>query len=181
MRLGNTNDSYGLVAVLLHWVTALAVVFLFALGLWMVDLDYYNSWYQLAPNIHKSVGFVLVLAVLFRLFWRLSQLTPQSPATHKAWERMLAKLMHVFFYIAIISMFFSGYFITTGKGQALHVLGFISIPAVIDNMDNVKDIASEVHEISAYTIIVAVALHALAAIKHHFIDKDKTLARMLGR
>ncbi len=180
MRLKNTESQYGLVMIVLHWATALGVVFLFALGLWMVGLDYYSEWYRTAPDVHKSVGFIVVVMVLFRLSWRLTQVMPAALANHKSWEKLVSQLVHAFFYLAIVSMFVSGYLITTAKGQALEVLGFINIPSVVSKAESLEHIASDVHLISAYVIIGVMVLHGLAALKHHFLDKDQTLMRMFG-
>jgi Cytochrome B561 len=181
VQLKNDSNSYGWLHVLLHWWTALAVVGLFALGLWMHDLDYYHEWYRTAPYIHKSVGVVLILTLIFRFYWRLNNGVPNSIETHKSWEKKLAKLMHWLFYGLIFSMFFSGYFITTAKGQSLEVLGFIAIPATLTGIENLEDIAGEIHELTAFSIIWLAVLHAVAAIKHHLVDKDRTLLRILGR
>jgi len=181
MNAVNDQNTYGWVQVTLHWLTVLFVFSLFGLGLWMEGLDYYDAWYREAPALHKSLGFVLILMLIFRLFWRFHRGLPSPLPNHKTWERNLASLVHFFFYIALFSMFFSGYFITTAKGQALEVLGFIAIPATITGIESFEHFAHEVHELSAFTIMGVVALHALGAFKHHFIDKDRTFLRILGR
>ena len=71
MLLRNTPHQFGLVAVLLHWSMALAIYAMFALGLWMVGLGYYDSWYHDAPEIHKSIGIILLLTLIIRLLWRV--------------------------------------------------------------------------------------------------------------
>lgn len=181
MPLYNTKSTFGTVHVLLHWLTAVTVFGLFSLGLWMSGLDYYHEWYRTAPAVHKSIGFVLILLMLFRVGWRLKNGMPEIIPTHKTWEKMLSKLVHLFLYVAIVSMFFSGYFITTAKGQSLDVLGFLSIPATITHVDSLEHYAEDIHEVSAYLIVVIAVLHGLAALKHHVIDKDRTLVRIFGK
>ena len=75
----------------------------------------------------------------------------------------------------------TGYLITTAKGQGLDVFNWISIPSLLNNIDNLENIAGDIHEILAFTLISIAGVHALAALKHHFIDKDSTLKRMLPR
>jgi len=181
MPLKNTRESYGFMHVALHWLAAVLVCGLFASGLWIQSLNYYSRWYQIAPNVHKSVGFILVLLMLFRLLWRHVAGTPDSMPTHQRWEKVVAKLVHVFFYLAILSMFVSGYLITTAKGQSLEVLGFIAIPSLVSGSDSLQYLAEDIHEWSAYAIIAVAVLHAIAALKHHVIDRDRTLIRMFGR
>ncbi|TVZ39450.1 cytochrome b561 [Alteromonadaceae bacterium 2753L.S.0a.02] len=179
--LRNSEQNYGWLTIAIHWVTAVTVVGLFTLGLWMKSLDYYDPAYRLAPEWHKSIGVLLVVLTLFRLVWRFKSGVPRELNTHKAWEIVIAKLVHWYLYAAIISMFFSGYLITTAKGQSLEIFWSLSIPAVITGVDSLEYVAEEVHEVSAYSIIAIAALHALAALKHHFLDKDMTLKRMLGK
>lgn len=179
--LKNTERRYGLVAVLFHWCIALGVLGLFGLGLWMVDLTYYDSWYQKGPDLHRSIGVIIVGAMVLRLVWRWYNPPPSTLESHKKWEVLLAHMAHSLLYLLVISMFFSGYFITTAKGQGLEVFGLFSIPATITGINRMEDWSGWVHEISAYLIIFIVLLHALGALKHHFLDKDNTLLRMFGR
>lgn len=72
MQLINSEKSYGWVAILMHWSLAVLLIFLFALGWWMVELDYYSEWYHRVPNIHKSVGILVIAAMLIRYFWNSS-------------------------------------------------------------------------------------------------------------
>ncbi|MGO1792188.1 MAG: cytochrome b, partial [Oceanisphaera sp.] len=79
---------------LLHWLTALLVVVLFALGLWMRSLSYYDSLYQVLPFWHKSIGFLLLFLILLRLLTRAFTAQPAPLASHKKWERVLARGTH---------------------------------------------------------------------------------------
>lgn len=147
----------------------------------MDDLDYYHAWYKKGPDLHRSIGFLLLLVFVFRWVWRSSHAKPSALASHKSWEVMLARTTHWIFYAFVLLMFCSGYLITTAKGQALYVFDWFSIPAMITGVDNLEDWAGEVHEWLAFTFIGLVVVHAGAALKHHFIDKDTTLLRMFGR
>ena len=181
----NTEQSYGKIAVIFHWLTAFVVFGLFALGLWMVDLTYYSEWYKTAPHIHRSIGLLLALVVIARLIWRKMNLQPQPLSTHSAWEIKTAHLVHGFLYLGLFLMFITGYLISTAKGQAVDIFNWVSIPAIITadqlGINNLEDKMGEIHEILAYILIGIVSLHAIAGLKHHFIDKDSTLLRMLGK
>ncbi|VUD48770.1 Cytochrome b561 [Thalassocella blandensis] len=176
----NSSEAYGWVSIALHWITAVTVVGLFALGLWMMSLDYYDTWYKKGPDLHRSIGVLLVLLVIFRLVWRLVNPKPADLPTHKKWEKVSAHIAHWLFYILIILMFPTGYFITTAEGQSLYVFDWFAIPSSITGVDLMADISGEIHEIIAFTIIGLAVVHALGALKHHFLDKDSTLKRMLG-
>ncbi|TQV84683.1 cytochrome b [Exilibacterium tricleocarpae] len=177
--LKNTPTAYGSVAIVLHWLTALTVVGLFALGLWMVDLTYYDAWYQRGPDLHRSIGVLLAAVVILRLLWRLGNPRPTPLPSHRVWEQAVARGVHALFYILLLAMFASGYLITTAKGQGISVFDWFILPATITGIDNLEDIAGDVHEILAFTVIGLGAAHGLAALKHHFIDRDNTLLRML--
>jgi len=179
--LGNTQQSYGWVSIILHWVTAIVVILLFAAGLWMEDFDYDHPLYKTVPHLHKSFGVLLVSLVVVRLVWRFSQPRPESLPNHKTWEKRASKIAHGILYLFLLLMLPSGYFITTAAGQGLDVFSWFTIPSLIDDIDNLEDIAGEVHELIAFAMISVVFIHAAGAIKHHFYDKDMTLKRMLGR
>jgi cytochrome b561 len=183
MAFWRSNDrQYSGFTKLMHWLTAATVVGLFALGLWMVELSYYDSWYQRAPNIHKSVGVALALVTLIRLVYRFLVPQPGALPGHSLSVRMAAKAAHGALYLLLLVMFISGYLITTAQGDPLVVFGgYLEIPSVFSGVANLEDRAGEVHEIAAFTLIGLAVLHAAAALKHHFIDRDDTLLRMITR
>jgi len=181
----NTQSRYGLVTIISHWLTAITVVGLFILGLWMTDLTYYDPWYKQGPDIHRSIGILLAMLVIGRLLWRLANVQPLPLPSHRNWEKRAARMTHVSLYLLMLVMFASGYLITTAEGQALDVFTWFSLPAVVTGgevgVENLPDVAGLVHEVVAFTLIGLAAVHALAALKHHFFDKDRTLVRMLGK
>ncbi|MBA4502899.1 cytochrome b [Marinobacterium marinum] len=179
MQMKNSTAAYGLVSIVLHWVMALAIFALIALGLWMVELNYYSPWYQQAPFWHKSVGLLLVPILLFRLYWRLQQPTPEAPAGHARWERRLATLTHGLLYLLLLLTLISGYMISTAKGDGISLFGWFQVPALVSGLDNQADLAGTLHYWSAISILGLAALHALGALKHHVLDRDTTLVRML--
>lgn len=178
MSLNNTPASYGWIAILLHWLTALAVFGLAALGLWMVDLSYYSPWYKQAPYWHKSLGLLLLPLLLWRLSWRLLQPRPAPPAAHARWERRLARLTHGLMYGLLLVILVSGYLISTAKGDAISLFGWLQVPALISGLPQQADLAGKVHFWAVMALLTLVAVHALGALKHHLLDRDTTLIRM---
>ncbi|MDZ7661151.1 cytochrome b [Thiohalophilus sp.] len=177
MRLGNTTSGYGPVAIILHWLTALAVIGLFALGLWMVELTYYDSWYTTAPAIHKSVGLLLFVLVLLRLLWRWGN--PHPEPIGPPLEKRLAGVMHWLLYLFLLAVLISGYLISTAKGKPIEVFDWFAVPASVHGLPNQEDIAGLIHLWLAWGLIVLSSGHTLAALKHHFFDRDATLRRIL--
>lgn len=180
MAWRNSSQDWGWLSMILHWLSALVVFGLFGLGLWMVELDYYSPWYRTAPDIHRSVGVLLLLFTLWRLLWRKMNMTPQDLPTHKRWERSAAHVAHGLMYVLLFVIMFSGYLISTADGRGVSVFGWFEIPAVIHGLKNQEDIAGEIHFVLAVLLMVLVLVHAMGALKHHFIDRDRTLRRMLG-
>ena len=180
MAWKNTTQSWGWISITIHWVTAITVIGLFILGLWMVELTYYDDWYRTAPDLHKSIGITLFILTLFRLIWRLKNATPEPIASHTAVEKRAAAIAHGFIYVLLFLIMVSGYLISTADGRAIEVFGLFSVPATLQGIDQQEDIAGVVHLVLAITLIVLVVVHAAGALKHHFIDKDSTLKRMLS-
>ncbi|WP_144213561.1 cytochrome b [Shewanella donghaensis] len=177
--LVDTNKGYGLVSISLHWLSALTIIGLFGLGFWMVDLTYYSSWYKTAPDIHKSIGILLLMLTLFRLAWRLLTTKPEAESSHKAWEQTAAKWAHRILYLLMIGIMVTGFLISTADGRGILVFDWFEVPSLGSFIENQEDVAGLVHQYAAYTLIALVVIHAAGAIKHQLIDKDGTLKRML--
>ncbi|MFA5626470.1 MAG: cytochrome b [Thiohalomonadaceae bacterium] len=180
MQLRNDAKRYGLIAVLLHWLVALAVFGLFGLGLWMTSLTYYDPWYRDGPALHKSIGVLLFATMILRLIWRWLSPPPPALSSHNPLERLAAKAVHLLLYLLLFAVMISGYLISTADGRAVEVFGLLSIPATLTSIPEQEDIAGAVHLYLAIGLIGLVVLHAAGALKHHFLDRDNTLKRMFG-
>ena len=180
MQLKNNNHHYGLISKLLHWLIASLTLSLFALGCWMVELGYYDSWYQRGPHLHESAGTVVFLLLIVRLIWRWTNDRPRPLSTHTQWEKIAAQVTHNLLNILLLTITISGYLIVTAKGDPLNVFNLFSVPASVSGLSNQADKAGEIHLWLAWILIILVGVHVLAALKHHFINKDETLNRMLS-
>lgn len=169
---------------MLHWASVVVILGLYALGWYMVQLDYYDSWYHTAPTWHKAFGLLWCLIILLRLALRAALPGPQPLPTHAAWERVLATVVHVTLYALLFFIFMTGYIIATADGRGINLFDLLTVPALFSEaqleewLEYPEDVAGEWHELAADGLIVLVALHALGALKHHFIDRDTTLRRM---
>ena len=181
MQWKNSTTHFGMIAVTLHWLAAITIFSLFGLGLWMTGLDYYDSWYKQGPWWHKSIGILLFFVIIFRLFWRVLTPPPAALTSHKPWEIKLAHMAHLLFYFLLLAIMLSGYLISTADNRAIEVFGWFAVPATITSLPKQEDIAGWVHLILASILIGLASLHAAAALKHHFIDRDRTLKRIFGR
>lgn len=181
MPAKNTASRYGWVSLSLHWFMALAVIGMFALGIWMRQLSYYDPWYRDGPSIHKGIGILLFILLLARTGWRSMNIRPSDDPSLKAWERITAHLTHYALYALMLALMVAGYLISTADGRPIDVFGLFNVPATLHGLPDQEDIAGEIHEILAWVLILLAGVHALAALKHHFINRDSTLIKMLGR
>jgi len=176
--LRNTSQSYGVFAIVLHWLMAIAIFGMFGLGLWMVELNYYDNWYHDAPYIHKAIGMLLLFLLIFRFGWRLTNIRPQLMG--EAWEKFIALLVHRSHYLLLFAITITGYLIPTAEGVGIDLFGWFTVPASFSFTKEQADLIGLIHLYVAWAVIGLAAAHAGAALKHHFIDKDNTLSRMLG-
>ncbi|MCW8891010.1 MAG: cytochrome b [Sedimenticola sp.] len=181
MNLRNSDKQFGLVSIFIHWIMALLIIGLFALGLYMTGLDYYDPWYKTAPDIHRSLGVIMLLLLVFRLVWRLGNPVPAPVDNDPEILHKLAEWVHRLLYLLLFFIALSGYLISTADGRGIDVFNWFTVPALVPSFENMEDLAGEVHFVLAVTLIAMASLHGLAALKHHFIDRDLTLLRMLGR
>jgi cytochrome b561 len=173
----NTATSYGWITIAIHWLSALVVIGLFALGYWMLTLGYYDTWYRLGPWWHKSIGMTLLAVTLLRMLWVFSN--PKPKPLGAPWEQVAARIGHGLIYILLLVTMISGYLISTADGRGISVFDWFEIPALITGIPNQEDLAGEVHWYTALALVITAAGHALAALKHHFVNGDATLKRML--
>jgi len=176
--LTNSKSAYGWVSIALHWLMAISLFFMFGLGLYMVELTYYDAWYKGSLSLHKSMGMLLFALLIFRLCWRAANSKPEELSELK-WEQLSAQWMHRGLYLFMLLLMISGYLISTADGRAIVVFDLFNVPSVPWAIENQEDIAGEIHEYLAWGLIAITAIHALAAVKHHFINKDNVLIRML--
>lgn len=179
--LKNDTTQYGAIARALHSIVALTVFGLFAVGLYMTDLTYYDDLYKTAPHWHKSIGILLAFTMIFRVVWRITNPSPAAEPNHSAFVKFASHAGHLFLYLLIFGILISGYLISTADGSAISVFNWFEIPATLQGIDQQEDIAGEIHEILAFILIGFALLHGAAAVKHHVIDKDNTLRKMFSK
>jgi len=176
MLIRDTKAGYGLMTRLTHWIMAVAIIAMFALGLWMVTLDYYSPYYYGAPHVHRSVGILLLILLVLRFGWRLANPKPDDSELSRL-ERAASRAVHWGFYPLLFALMVSGYLISTADGHSINVFNWFSVPALV-HKKGLEDTAGEVHEILAYVTIGVVVIHAVASLKHHFVDRNRILTRM---
>ncbi len=176
--LKNTSSSYGVGAKLFHWAVALIIITLLGVGLWMSGLDVKTTPYKFyVYGLHKSFGIVVLLLMIGRLCWRIYNTKVSPHANHKKWERSLAKIVHTLLYVLAFTMPLSGWAMSSAGGHPVNFFG-LPLPALMDKNEQWGGIFRDVHEYVGYSLIGIIVLHAVGALKHHFMDRDDTLKRM---
>ncbi len=158
---------------------AVVLIGLYLLGTYMVDLGYYDPWYHDALSIHKAIGILAAVLLIFRYLWM--RLLPRPVHLHpeKTVTTFMVGTAHSLLYLLMSTLVVSGYLISTAKGQGVDVFGLFEFPALLANNTERGELAGDVHEWAATGFIVLVGLHIAAALVHHFVLKDNTLLRML--
>jgi cytochrome b561 len=179
--LRNSADRYGLVAKLLHWILATLILGLVWLGWYMVDLTYFDPWYNRSLEWHKALGMIVLALALGKLLWLHVSPSPRLGATLPPWQRIAAKATHHTFVVMMLLIPLTGYTISTSDGKSVSLFGLVELPALWPRNEALRDWAIELHFYAAYGTALLALAHAAAAVKHQFYDRDGTLARMLWR
>jgi cytochrome b561 len=179
--LRDTPSSYGLITILLHWITTVLIIGLFGLGLYMVGLGYYDPWYHKAPPLHISLGLTLLMLMILRVVWRLLHTGKPKPLPeHSRPIVFAASAVKYLLYLLVFVVVIAGYLMTTADGSAPEWFGLVKFPAFVRLSPDAADLAGLIHEWGAWAIVVLAGFHALAALVHHFVIRDRTLMRMIN-
>lgn len=178
MSLKNTKKEYGILTKTIHWLSALIVIGLLCLGLYMSGLEA-SEFKKTLYGLHKSFGIVVLVLILGRIGWHIHSNRPEALSSLKKWEKIFAKSLYLFFYAALIAMPLSGWTMSAAAGKPVIFFGLFTLPALVSPSKELGGLMHEIHEILGFILIGGIALHTLAALKHHLINKDSLLRRML--
>jgi cytochrome b561 len=176
-RSARAASGYTWTAIALHWVVALMIAAAFGLGLYMVELKLSPLKLKLF-SWHKWLGVTIWLLAVLRLVWRAVHKPPALPLM-PAWQRVGAHVSHVLLYVLLLAIPLSGWVYSSAAGVPVVYLGWVPLPDLVPKDKQLADVLKEVHHMLNWTLLAVVILHVAAAIKHHFIDRDAVLHRML--
>lgn len=171
-------QRYSTVAILLHWLIALVILANFAFGTYMVDLPLSPTKLRYY-SYHKWAGVTVFVLVAVRILWRLTHEPPPLPRGMSGLERALAGAAHGLLYCLTLAVPLSGWLFSSAKGFQTVWFGVLPIPDLLAKDPLLADILVEWHENLNFVMLAVIVLHVLAALKHHFRDRDDVLARML--
>ncbi|HEX5755941.1 MAG TPA: cytochrome b [Arenimonas sp.] len=178
MRIRNDSEHWGAVSLALHWLTFVLIIGLAIVGLVMTELP--NSPLKISVYAwHKSFGLTVLGLTLLRLGWRLIGPVP-APVPMPAWQRWAAAGTQGVMYVLLLAIPLSGWLYNSAAGFPLKWFGLFSLPKLSGYNPDLKHFAEETHETLFYLLALVILIHAAAALKHHYLDRDPTLRRMLA-
>jgi cytochrome b561 len=174
------SSRYSATAIGLHWLMAVLLATLFCVGLYMRQLAL-SPWKLHVYSWHKWAGVSALALLLVRLAWRARHQPPELPAAMPPAARLAAHAGHGLIYVLVTAIALTGWLMSSAKGFQTVYLGILPIPDLLDKDKALGDALQQVHQALNFLLAVLVAGHAGAAIKHHLVDKDDVLTRMLPR
>jgi cytochrome b561 len=168
---------YTRTAVALHWLMALLIAAGFTLGATMTDLSMSPKKLRYY-SYHKWIGITVLALVLVRVIWRVLH-APPPDVPMPLWQRRLAHLVHALLYLLMLTVPVVGWLYSSASGYPVVYLKLWQLPDLVPKDTALAKVLVQVHGTLAWTLMGIVALHAAGAFKHHFVDRDPTLRRML--
>ena len=169
-------------AIALHWLLALAILGLFGVGLYMTDLPFSPARLKLY-NWHKWAGMSILALSILRLLWRITHRPPVLPDpiadAMPVWQRWAHHGTHHALYALFFLVPLIGWAYSSAAGFPIVVFGVLPMPDLLPVDKALAELIKPWHEISAFALVGLALLHIAAALKHHWVDRDGLLGRML--
>jgi len=169
---------YTVTAISLHWLMAFMILCAFALGLYMADLRLSPTKLKLF-SWHKWLGVTIFLIAVARLLWRVTHQAPGLPDNTARWQRAAAAATHWLIYALLFAIPISGWLMSSASGFQVVYFGVLPLPDLLQKDKTLAAQLQLVHETLNYTLMALLVVHVGAAIKHHLLDRDEVLHRML--
>lgn len=179
MHIRNHDAGYGLISRANHWLTAVLMISVFLIGENMEDLEEGSSGAFDLFTLHSSLGLLVLALVILRLAWLPLGGKVPSVATSN-WQDTLARAVRLVLWGSLIGMPLSGWAMVNGEGHAVAFFSMLEMPQLVAAGSMIGEAAEEIHEILPKLFLAALALHVAGSLKHHYLDHDCTLHRMLS-
>ncbi|WP_306253680.1 cytochrome b [Parvularcula sp. IMCC14364] len=180
--MSTQSTQYTNVAITLHWVIAVLIIAQLIGGEIMGQLQPISFRFEIY-QLHKSFGIIVLLLSLARLGWRLTHTPPPLPSGMEPWERLVSKTTHILFYVLMIGIPMAGWLMVSASPMNIDTMIFKIIPwphfPGIPQTEALEAFFKDVHNYMAIAAVVLIVLHVAAALKHHFVNRDAVLTRMI--
>lgn len=174
----DTATHYSRTAISLHWLVAAAIAATFSLGVYMHELPFSPEKLRLY-SWHKWAGVTIFLLVVLRLLWRMRHPVPAPVAGMPRWQQRVAGAMHALLYLLMVMVPLSGWLMSSAKGVQTVWFGVLPLPDLLGKDKELGELLETVHKSLNFSMAGLVLAHTGAALKHHLVDRDEVLARML--
>jgi cytochrome b561 len=178
MKLRNDRLRYGAVAQFFHWVIVALIITQFVLANKADGLPLGAAKLATLAQ-HKSVGVTILGLTILRLLWRVIGPTPALPSTMARWQNRAARASHVLLYALLLVVPVLGWLMSSARNFPVSWFGLVTLPDMIEPNRAAYEFLHDAHTAAAKTLFVVALIHAAAALKHHFVDRDDVLRRML--
>ena len=180
-QLQNSERRYGAVAIALHWLMALLLSALVALGLYMTRLPDvgFDTWKIRLILSHKQLGILALMLVAVRLLWRLGNVMPRLVETLPDWQKVAARFVHLCFYAPMLALPVTGWLMSSATGISVSFFGLFTLPDLVSYDDRLFHTLDDVHRYLGDALVACMAVHIGAALRHHWLLRDNTLKKML--
>ena len=173
------NESYGIVALALHWIVAAFVIVQLGLGLYAASLPLSLARLQWLSR-HKSLGLAILALMLLRLAWRSMNRPPALPRSMPGWERSAASATHWLLYALLVLVPLSGWLHASAAGLSVNWFGLVQVPDLLPKNPGLSDLFKQAHRVLVASLAVLLLVHIGAALRHAFVLHDGVLHRMLS-
>jgi len=174
------RTAYSRGAIAFHWAIGVLMILNIAGGL--LHESFGEAAVGTIMSLHKATGILILVLSVGRLVWRITHRPPPLAASVKAWEKGLAHAVHAIFYIMMIALPMTGWLMVSAGSRKFPIdfFGLFTVPWLPVAQDRAAaGVYNERHELLGYVMIALIVLHVLAALKHHLIDRDNTVIRIL--
>ena len=173
-----SQSRYSMGAMLLHWLIAIAVIVNWRIAASAEDLPDTERGAVMAN--HMALGMTILALTVLRLVWRFMRTPPDLAVTLRPWERVLARTVHIIFYVLLIGLPLGGWLASSFYGSGVKIWSLFTVPALpVAANEGIGHQIFEVHATAGTVMLFLIALHVLGALKHQFWDKDGNIYRML--
>jgi cytochrome b561 len=179
-----STARYTPVAIALHWLLALTIAGLFGVGVYMSDLPF-SPWRLKLYNWHKWAGITFLALSALRLLWRMTHRPPELPAAitqaMPAWQTRIYHATHHLLYLLFFAVPLLGWAYSSAAGFPIVWFGQITLPDLLSADKALAEVIKPLHKLAALALVGLAALHVAAALKHHWLDRDGLLLRMMPK
>ena len=165
-------------ARLFHWLVVVLLAIQIPAGIAMISTGFQQPTIDKIFILHKGLGSILLAVILLRVVWRVLHPAPAMDESISPAERRIAGRVHATLYALLVIMPVSGYLRVVGDGYPIELLNWLGVPPLIPKMEGVALVASLVHRFAVFALVALFSVHVAEVLRHHFVLRDKPLARI---